>query len=61
MSTDGAPKASTTTAAAPSEATEPAPNARKVYVAPRLRHLGSVRDLTLGSSNKTGEFGMMNM
>lgn len=35
---------------------------RKPYVAPRLRHLGSVRDLTLGTSNKVGEVGRtMNM
>ena len=34
---------------------------RKPYVAPRLRHLGSVRDLTLGTSNKIGEGGLRNM
>jgi hypothetical protein len=34
---------------------------RLPYTAPRLRHLGSVRDLTLGRSNKAGEFGMRNM
>ncbi len=32
---------------------------RKPYVAPRLRHLGSVRDLTLGASASAGEGGMM--
>lgn len=30
---------------------------RRAYVAPRLRHLGSVRDLTLGNSNRAGEGG----
>jgi|GEM_PF-3454020 len=34
---------------------------RRPYVAPRLRHLGSVRDLTLGSSNKALEGGRRNM
>lgn len=34
---------------------------RKPYVAPRLRQLGSVRDLTLGTSNKIGEGGLRNM
>lgn len=29
---------------------------RKAYVAPRLRRLGSVRELTLGTSNRAGEF-----
>ena len=28
---------------------------RKPYVAPKLRYLGSVRDLTLGNSNLAGE------
>jgi hypothetical protein len=30
-----------------------APAKKSVYVAPKLRHLGSVRDLTLGSSQGT--------
>jgi hypothetical protein len=35
---------------------------RRAYVAPQLRHLGSVRELTLGTSNKSGELGnTMNM
>ncbi|MBS2016690.1 MAG: lasso RiPP family leader peptide-containing protein [Deltaproteobacteria bacterium] len=34
---------------------------RKPYVAPQLRHLGSVRDLTLGTSNRLGEGGRRNM
>ncbi len=34
---------------------------RRAYVSPVLRHLGSVRDLTLGMSNKIGEGGRMNM
>jgi hypothetical protein len=35
---------------------------RRAYVAPQLRHLGSVRELTLGTSNKAGEPGsMLNM
>jgi len=35
---------------------------RRAYVTPQLRHLGSVRELTLGTSNKIGEGGnTMNM
>jgi hypothetical protein len=34
---------------------------RLPYIPPRLRHLGSVRELTLGNSNKFGEGQMMNM
>lgn len=44
---------------APSAPKQDAP--RRPYVAPKLRHLGSVRDLTLGTSNKAGEGGMRNM
>jgi hypothetical protein len=34
------------------------PGARLPYKTPRLRHLGSVRDITLGTSHKAGEGGM---
>jgi len=47
------------------EQTKPAADetrpARRPYVAPRLRHLGSVRDLTLGASAQAGEVGRRNM
>jgi len=56
--TDTAPSdAAAVDAAAPGPTgSRPAP-----YAAPKLRHLGSVRDLTLGTSNQATEFGMMNM
>lgn len=34
---------------------------QKPYAAPKLKHLGSVRDLTLGASNLAGEGGMRMM
>ena len=34
---------------------------RRPYTAPKLKHLGSVRDLTLGASNLAGEGGMRMM
>lgn len=59
MSTDR-PKTSQGDDAQP-EATTPRTD-RRPYAAPRLRQLGSVRDLTLGTSNRVGEVGRtMNM
>ena len=36
---------------------ESSPAAKKPYRAPQLKHLGSVRELTLGTSPGTGEVG----
>lgn len=36
---------------------EPARDGKKPYSAPRLRHLGSVRELTLGATPGKGEVG----
>ena len=40
-------------------AAESEPVARRAYVAPQLRHLGSVRDLTLGVGGSIFEFASM--
>ncbi len=49
-------------ATSPAEsASLPASRVRRPYVAPELRRLGSVRELTLGTSNKALEGGQRNM
>jgi len=61
MATDRDTTKSTDPTLAASVTTDGAAVERRPYVAPRLRHLGSVRDLTLGASNMAGEGGMRNM
>jgi hypothetical protein len=50
------------TADLPAKPESPTPEARErlPYVAPSLKWLGSVRELTLGTSNKRAEGGLRN-